>query len=85
MSAAPQIVEIKGVSKSYKSAGGPVHALEGVSLDVARGEFVSLIGPSGCGKSTLIKIVGDLLEPSAGSVVVDGMTPREARLKRLTT
>ena len=83
MSGASQIVEIRGVSKSYESANGVVHALEAVSLNVAKGEFVSLIGPSGCGKSTLIKIIGDLLEPSEGTVVVDGLTPREARLKRM--
>jgi NitT/TauT family transport system ATP-binding protein len=49
---------------------------------IARGEFVSLIGPSGCGKSTLLRIVGDLIAPSSGTALVNGKTPRRARLDR---
>jgi NitT/TauT family transport system ATP-binding protein len=61
---------------------GGVRALQGVDLDVAPGEFVSLIGPSGCGKSTLLRLIGDLLAPSAGSISVNGKSPRQARLSR---
>jgi NitT/TauT family transport system ATP-binding protein len=69
-------VIISGVSKRFK--GGTI-ALEGIELEIARGEFVSLIGPSGCGKSTLLRIIGDLIEPSAGSATVNGKPARQAR------
>jgi NitT/TauT family transport system ATP-binding protein len=75
------MIEIENMSFTYTSGGRAVPALSSVSLSVARGEFVSIVGPSGCGKSTLIKIIGDLLEPSAGNVRVDGLSSQEARLK----
>ena len=75
-------VELTNVSKTFDGSGGTVHALEDVSLRVEPGEFVSLIGPSGCGKSTMLRIVGDLLEPSAGLVDVSGKSARQARLDR---
>ncbi|MET0693697.1 MAG: ATP-binding cassette domain-containing protein, partial [Propionibacteriaceae bacterium] len=55
-------------------------ALTGVDLDVAPGEFVSLIGPSGCGKSTLLRLIADLDTPTSGEVTVFGKTARQARL-----
>ena len=57
-------------------------ALKDIDLDIAQGEFVSLIGPSGCGKSTLLRIVGDLIAPSAGEVLVNGKTAVQARRDR---
>jgi NitT/TauT family transport system ATP-binding protein len=69
-------VTISGVSKRFK---GGTTALEGIDLDIERGEFVSLIGPSGCGKSTLLRIIGDLIEPSAGRAIVNGKPARQAR------
>ena len=57
-----------------------VTALEGIDLEVAEGEFVSLIGPSGCGKSTLLRIVADLDSATSGTVQVFGKEPRQARL-----
>jgi NitT/TauT family transport system ATP-binding protein len=79
MEAAP-VVSLRNVSKSF--ARGGITALESIDLDVARREFVSLIGPSGCGKSTLLRIVGDLVEPTSGEVVVNGKSARQARLDR---
>jgi NitT/TauT family transport system ATP-binding protein len=76
------LIALDGVSKRYGGPGGATEALDGVSLAVERGEFVSLIGPSGCGKSTLLRIVGDLVAPSAGTVTVNGKSPRDARLGR---
>ena len=61
---------------------GVVRALEDVSLEIRPREFVSLIGPSGCGKSTLLRLIGDLLAPTAGTVRVNGKSPRQARLSR---
>ncbi len=57
-------------------------ALAEVDLTIGRGDFVSLIGPSGCGKTTLLRAIADLVQPSSGSLRVNGMTPEEARLAR---
>lgn len=72
------VVSIKNLSKVFRRGG--LTALQEIDLDVARGEFVSLIGPSGCGKSTLLRIIGDIIEPTAGSVTVNGKPARRARL-----
>jgi NitT/TauT family transport system ATP-binding protein len=73
-------VHISGVSKVFsRGKATSVEALMGVDLDVAPGEFVSLIGPSGCGKSTLLRLVANLLEPTSGSIQVNGKTAAAAR------
>ncbi len=66
----------------FQTNDGPVHALSNVDLEVAPGEFVSFIGPSGCGKTTLLRVIADLEQPTGGTIAVNGMTPREARLNR---
>jgi len=76
------IVDLAGVAKTFESRAGATEALRAVSLSVDAGEFVSVIGPSGCGKSSLLRIVGDLVEPSAGVVRVKGKSARQARLDR---
>jgi NitT/TauT family transport system ATP-binding protein len=77
------VVRVAGVDKTFSRGDRVVtKALEGIDLDVARGEFVSLIGPSGCGKSTLLRIVGDLTSPSSGTVTVNGKTAEQARRDR---
>ena len=68
----PPMVRVQGVSKRFTTGGDPVVALSEVDLDVAAGEFVCLIGPSGCGKSTLLNLVGGLLRPTEGQVMVAG-------------
>ena len=73
-------VSVTGLSKRFER--GDVLALERIDLDVQPGEFVSLIGPSGCGKSTLLRIIGDLIRPSEGEVLVNGKTAHKARLDR---
>ncbi|MBI1724715.1 MAG: ABC transporter ATP-binding protein [Candidatus Tectomicrobia bacterium] len=68
----PSAFEIKGLRIVYSSKQGPVHALEGVSLQAEDGEFISVLGPSGCGKSTLMKALAGLLPPRRGSIRVYG-------------
>ncbi len=77
--AVPEI-ELKQVSMRYQADGSDVLALKEVSLDIAKGEFVSLLGPSGCGKTTLLRIMADLIQPTGGSIQVAGKTAKEARL-----
>jgi NitT/TauT family transport system ATP-binding protein len=67
------MIEIERLSKSFETAKGSSHpALAGITLNVPAGQFLSILGPSGCGKSTLLYIVGGFVQPSAGSVRVDG-------------
>jgi NitT/TauT family transport system ATP-binding protein len=73
-------VEMSKVSKEFGQ--GQVRALEDIDLEIRPGEFISLIGPSGCGKSTLLRIVGDLIQPSGGEIVVNGKSAHQARLDR---
>jgi NitT/TauT family transport system ATP-binding protein len=74
------VVSLRGMSKVFPKGG--VTALQGIDLEVARGEFISLIGPSGCGKSTLLRVIGDIVAPSSGEVTVNGKPARRARLDR---
>ncbi|WP_156760570.1 ABC transporter ATP-binding protein [Microbacterium karelineae] len=73
-------VAVRGVDRIFDAKDGRVHALSGVDLDVAPGEFVSLIGPSGCGKSTLLRLIADLDRASSGSVEVFGKPAAAARI-----
>jgi NitT/TauT family transport system ATP-binding protein len=73
-------VALEGVGKRFGEGPAAVQAVTGIDLTVAAGEFVSLIGPSGCGKSTLLRIVANLIEPSEGSVLVNGKPASRARL-----
>src|ERR1700722_4103687 len=80
------ILSLQDVHKDYLSDGETVHALNGVSLDLARGQFVALVGRSGCGKSTLLNLAGAMDFPSSGQVLVDGVstsTLKDAQLTRL--
>jgi NitT/TauT family transport system ATP-binding protein len=80
--AAPPVVETRRLGLTFQTADAPVVALQDIDLTIGEGEFVSLIGPSGCGKTTLMRVVADLVRPTAGSVTVNGMTPEQARLAR---
>jgi putative ABC transport system ATP-binding protein len=66
------LVEIRGVTKSYRRGGEEIEVLHGVDLDIPAGDFVALMGPSGSGKTTLLNLIGGLDRPSAGSIVVNG-------------
>ena len=65
-------IELRNVSKAYRSGAGQARAVDGVSLAIEAGEFFFLLGPSGCGKTTLLRIVAGLVPPSAGSVLLGG-------------
>jgi putative ABC transport system ATP-binding protein len=67
------IIETAGLTKVFGANGNAVHALRGIDLTVARGEFVALVGPSGSGKSTLMAIIGCLDSPTAGTYAIDGV------------
>jgi putative ABC transport system ATP-binding protein len=66
------MIEIRDLTKTYHVGDVDVHALRGVTLTVARGEFIAIVGPSGSGKSTLFHILGGLTPPTSGSVSIDG-------------
>jgi putative ABC transport system ATP-binding protein len=62
----------RDVRRDYRLGGEIVHAVRGISLDVARGEYVAIVGPSGCGKSTMLNLLGAIDRPDAGSVTIQG-------------
>jgi putative ABC transport system ATP-binding protein len=66
------ILETKNLTKSYPLNGVEVQALRGVNLGIESGEFVAIVGPSGCGKSTLLSIMGGLMTPTSGQVLLEG-------------
>jgi NitT/TauT family transport system ATP-binding protein len=75
-------VDVRNVSLTFETADGKVDALSNVSLEIADGEFVSFIGPSGCGKTTMLRLIADLQQPTAGSLLVNGVSAEQARLER---
>ena len=75
-------VDVRNVSLTFETADGKVDALSNVSLQIADGEFVSFIGPSGCGKTTMLRVIADLQQPTSGTLLVNNMSPEQARLHR---
>ena len=66
------VLRTENLTKSYTIGKLEVPALRGVSIDIVEGEFVAIMGPSGCGKSTLLHLLGGLLSPTSGSILIDG-------------
>jgi len=66
------LIRVRGLNKTYRRGGEPIQVLQGLNLDVDKGDFVAFMGPSGSGKSTLLNLLGGLDVPSAGSITVDG-------------
>lgn len=82
------IVSLSDVRRDYPIGADRVHALQGVSLEIERGDYIAIVGPSGCGKSTLLNLIGVIDHPTSGVVTiagkrVDAMSDREATLFRL--
>lgn len=75
----PPKLQVRHISKRFEGEHGPVQVLDDISLEAARGEFVSIIGPSGCGKSTLFNILTGLLAPDQGSIALDGVPVADLR------
>jgi NitT/TauT family transport system ATP-binding protein len=69
---ARDVIEIKGVSKTYRSRDGEVPSLRPIDFTVGDGEFLVVVGPSGCGKTTLLKMIAGLLPPSTGEIRIEG-------------
>lgn len=67
-----KIVELKNVSKTYKTGENEFKALDNIDLDINKGEFVVILGPSGAGKSTLLNLIGGMDTPTDGSIKIDG-------------
>jgi putative ABC transport system ATP-binding protein len=67
------LLQIRSLTKLYNSKGVPVRALDGVSINVEQGEFISIVGTSGSGKTTLLNIIGGLEYPTEGSVIMNGI------------
>jgi len=74
------VIVARNANLIYPAADKPVHALHDIDLTIRQGEFVSLIGPSGCGKTTLLRAIADLESITSGELLVNDMTPSEARL-----
>lgn len=75
-------VDVQNTSLVFETSDGRVDALSNIDLQIAQGDFVSLIGPSGCGKTTLLRIIADLERPTAGTVLVNNVPAEEARQRR---
>lgn len=75
------LIDVSGLTYYYPGKV-PLLALREVSLQIAAGEFVSLIGPSGCGKSTMLRLLSDLLKPTHGTIRIGGQTPAQIRRSR---
>jgi putative ABC transport system ATP-binding protein len=86
--AANPIVSLRDVRRDYALGAERVHALQGVTLEVGKSDYVAIVGPSGCGKSTLLNLIGVIDHPTSGTVAIDGkrvdqMSDREATSFRL--
>ena len=84
----PPVVQANGLTRDYSFGNERVHALRGVTFDIADGDYAAIVGPSGCGKSTLLNLLGAIDHPTSGAVIIRGtdvaqMNDREATTFRL--
>ena len=78
------VLEIRDVYKTFQLGEFEIHALNGINIEVRRGEFVSVMGPSGSGKSTLLNMIGAIDKPTSGEVLIDGVDISKMKEKNLT-
>ena len=79
MNAMPPVIKLEGLTKVFSTEEVETHALSGISVEIQRGEYVSIAGPSGCGKSTLLSILGLLDSPTKGSYELNGRPVAELK------
>ena len=79
------LLELRDIHKTYHLGGETIRALDGVSLDIDSGEFISIIGPSGSGKSTLMHIIGCLDSPTSGTISLDDVMIQDASARQLAS
>lgn len=80
-----KIIQIKDLKKIFppsKKGTSPINAIENIDLEIDSGEFIAIVGPSGCGKTTFLKLIGGLLEPTSGEILIKGRSVKHARLKK---
>jgi putative ABC transport system ATP-binding protein len=78
------LIRVRGLDKNYRRGGEEIHVLQGLNLDVDKGEFIAFMGPSGSGKTTLLNLLGGLDVPSAGTVTVAGDEITSMSRRKLT-
>ena len=76
------IIELNDINKNYSSGDNKVRALNDITLHVEKGEIVMIMGPSGSGKTTLLQIIGALLKPTSGNVLIDGKNILDEKKKK---
>ena len=77
------IIETKNLHKIYNGSEIPVHAVNGINLEIEQGEFTAIVGPSGSGKTTLLNLLGGLDKPTEGEVIIDGVQIGELSNKQI--
>ena len=78
------LIQISNLVKTYETPAGPLGVLQGIDLEVARGDFIALVGPSGGGKTTLLNMITGVDRPTSGTVVVDGVDVSTTSERKLT-
>jgi len=68
-----KVIEAINITKTYSETSVPVHAINGINLEIEKGEFTAIVGPSGCGKTTLLNLIGGLDSPTSGDIRVNGV------------
>jgi putative ABC transport system ATP-binding protein len=81
---AEPFIQIKNLVKTFDTPAGPLNVLRGITLDLKKGDFVSLVGPSGSGKTTFLNMLTAIDEPTAGEIIIDGLPITQAPQRKLT-